>query len=66
MVHPATVPKNAPEAFDFIVVGGGTAGCVVAGRLAENPHVSVLVIEAGKKYADSLLYHDLSMPFWIC
>ncbi|TAQ85428.1 hypothetical protein B7494_g6251 [Chlorociboria aeruginascens] len=33
--------------FDFIVVGGGTAGNVVAGRLAENPNVSILVIEAG-------------------
>ena len=55
MVHSATVPKDAPEAFDFIVVGGGTAGCVVAGRLAENPDVSILVIEAGKKYAGSLL-----------
>jgi choline dehydrogenase len=33
--------------FDFVVVGGGTAGNVVAGRLAENPNVSVLVVEAG-------------------
>ncbi|KAH6699685.1 hypothetical protein BKA61DRAFT_213594 [Leptodontidium sp. MPI-SDFR-AT-0119] len=33
--------------FDFVVVGGGTAGNTVAGRLAENPHVTVLVIEAG-------------------
>ncbi|RYO90140.1 hypothetical protein DL766_002462 [Monosporascus sp. MC13-8B] len=33
--------------FDFIVVGGGTAGCAVAGRLAESPKVQVLVIEAG-------------------
>jgi len=53
MVHPATAPKNAPEAFDFIVAGGGTAGCVVAGRLAENPNVKILVVEAGLKYADS-------------
>jgi choline dehydrogenase len=33
--------------FDFVVVGGGTAGNTVAGRLAENPNVSVLVVEAG-------------------
>lgn len=33
--------------FDFIVVGGGTAGNIVACRLAENPNVHVLVVEAG-------------------
>jgi choline dehydrogenase len=35
------------EEFDFIIVGGGTAGNVVAGRLAESSKASVLVIEAG-------------------
>ncbi|KAK2927739.1 FAD/NADP-binding domain superfamily [Fusarium oxysporum f. sp. vasinfectum] len=33
--------------FDFIVIGGGTAGNIVAARLAENPHARILVVEAG-------------------
>lgn len=41
----ANVPDGAR--FDFVVVGGGTAGCIVAGRLAENAGVNVLVVEAG-------------------
>lgn len=35
------------ETFDFVIVGGGTAGCVLAHRLSENLDFSVLVLEVG-------------------
>ena len=38
--------------FDYVVAGGGTAGCVVAARLSEDPNVRVCLIEAGPSDVD--------------
>lgn len=40
--------------FDYVVIGGGTAGLVVAARLSENPDISVCVLEAGKDHSTNV------------
>ncbi|KZT30177.1 GMC oxidoreductase [Neolentinus lepideus HHB14362 ss-1] len=50
------------QTFDYVVVGGGTAGCVVANRLSEDPNVRVLLIEAGGRH-DTQLFARIPVAF---
>src|SRR5215216_2100903 len=42
-----TMPRRLEGDFDYIVVGAGTAGCIMANRLSADPKNRVLVLEAG-------------------
>jgi choline dehydrogenase len=45
----SNLPIEMDKVFDTIIIGGGSAGCVLANRLSENQDHKVLVIEAGRK-----------------
>ena len=49
------------DTYDYIIIGAGSAGCVIAARLSEDPALKVLVIEAGGK--DSHPYIHMPLGF---
>ncbi len=50
--------------FDYVIVGAGTAGCVLANRLSADPAVSVLLLEAGGK--DDWIWIHIPVGYLYC
>ncbi|CAD0108012.1 unnamed protein product [Aureobasidium uvarum] len=47
------------DCFDYVIVGGGLTGLIVASRLSENPYIRVLVIEGGQDNHDDSRVYDV-------
>ena len=56
---------SATDTFDYVIVGAGSAGCVLAARLSEDPAVSVCLLEAGGSDRDPLIRVPLGIALLV-
>ncbi|MFT5438770.1 MAG: choline dehydrogenase-like flavoprotein, partial [Alphaproteobacteria bacterium] len=49
------------KSYDYVIVGAGSAGCILAARLSEDSDVKVLILEAGGNDTNPLIHIPLGM-----